>query len=152
MPSLDPWCSRTYCLGRKIFLRSLVAMETVHIQWASDTFHWKRMPGGDIHGLQFSASFTRLAKSRETWSILVCFILSLSRACPKGTSPNEAKQHAILKTLKQSLPLETGLGSLNAEFTPLHKQANWDSSKDGRQVQISHKEAITFSNVQRANI
>lgn len=43
-------------------------------------------------------------------------------------------------------------GSLNAVFTPLNKQVNWDSSKDSRQVQISHEEAITFSNVQRASI
>lgn len=83
---------------------------------------------------------------------MVCFILCLSRACPKGTSSNEAKQHAILKTLKTISATGDRLGSLNAEFTPLHKQANWDSSEDGRQVQIAHKEAITFSRVRRASI
>lgn len=30
--------------GQKIFLRSLIAMETIHSQEASGTFHWKRMP------------------------------------------------------------------------------------------------------------
>lgn len=55
----------------------------------------------------------------------------------------------MLKTIPAT---EDRLGAWNAEFTPLHKQATWDNSKDGRQVQIAYKEAITFSSVQSASM
>lgn len=53
----------------------------------------------------FSALSNLLAKTREAWSSSVCFILCITRSYHEGASPNEAKQQAILNTLKQSLPL-----------------------------------------------
>lgn len=90
----DPLLVQSFLLG------SLVAMEMVLSQWTSDTVPGKRL---------FSASSNRLAKSREAWSSLVCFILCITKSYLEGTSPNEAKQQTILNTLEQSLPLYNGL-------------------------------------------